>query len=172
MLFPDVVSNDQHKAAGAQKDQDDDERTSEEAAMETENQEEDLEATEAQELKPEQLNSRNVSHKGKGWFGLTLWFSKKTALVVKSDLSTCSLSKVVDSSDVEFQSQEENMEENNLEGQNSGEQQAERNRESTYHTDPDLLLMDTVQVFVFSQHWSLIHSVEVFWCIFNWEFSR
>lgn len=53
---------------------------------------------------------------------------------------------------MEFQSQEENMEENNLEGQNSGEQQAERNRESTYHTDPDLLLMDTVQVFVFSQH--------------------
>lgn len=52
---------------------------------------------------------------------------------------------------MELQSQEEKMEEDNWkEGQNSGEQQAERSRESTYHTDPDLLLTDTVQVFVFS----------------------
>lgn len=36
------------------------------------------------------------------------------------------------------------------EGQISGEQQAERSRESTYHTDPDLLLPDNLQVFVFS----------------------
>lgn len=70
-LFPDVVSINQHEAAGSQKDQDD-EKTSEEAAMEAENQEEDLEATEAQELKPEQLVSKNVSHKGKGCFCLTL----------------------------------------------------------------------------------------------------
>lgn len=148
MLFPDVVSTNQHEAAGSQKNQDD-EKTSEEAVMETENQEEDLEATEAQELKPEQLDSRNVSHKGKDCF--CLWFSKKITSFVKSDLTTSSPSKAVDSSDMELQSQEEKMEEDNWkEGQNSGEQQAERSRESTYHTDPDLLLTDTVQVFVFS----------------------
>lgn len=62
---------------------------------------------------------------------------------------------------MELQIQEEKMEEDNWkEGQNSGEQRAERSRESTYHTDPDLLLTDTVQVFVFSQYWSLFHSVE------------
>lgn len=70
-LFPDVVSANQKEAVGSQKDQDD-EKTSEEAAMETENQEEDFGATEAQELKPEQLDSRKVSDKGKGCFCLTL----------------------------------------------------------------------------------------------------
>lgn len=157
MLFPDVVSTNQHEAAGAQKDQDD-EKTSGEAAMETENQEEDLEVTEAQELKPEQLDSRNVSHKGNGCFCLTLWFSKKITWFVKSDLSTSSPPKDVDSSNMEFLHQEENREEDDWkEGQNSGEPQAERSRESTYHTDPDLLLMDTMQVLVFSQFGPLLN---------------
>lgn len=71
MLFPDVVGTNQHKAAGSPKDQDD-EKTREDATLETENQEEDLEATVVQELKPEQLDSRNVSHKGKGCCGLPL----------------------------------------------------------------------------------------------------
>lgn len=71
MLLPDVASTNQHKAAGAQKDQDE-EKTTEDAAMETEKQEEDLEATEVQELKPEQLDSRKVSHKGKACSALPL----------------------------------------------------------------------------------------------------
>lgn len=40
--------------------------------METEKQEEDLEASEVQELKPEQLDSRKVSHKGKACSALPL----------------------------------------------------------------------------------------------------
>lgn len=63
-MFPDVVSTDQHKAAGPQKDQDD-EKNSEDVAMETENKEEDLETAEVQELKPDQLDSRKLLHKGK-----------------------------------------------------------------------------------------------------------
>ncbi|XP_011610045.2 midasin isoform X2 [Takifugu rubripes] len=112
----DVASTNQHKAAGAQKDQDE-EKTTEDAAMETEKQEEDLEASEVQELKPEQLDSRKVSHK-----------------------------EGADSSEMELQTLEETMEEDKWrEGQNSREQQTERTRESTYHTDPELLLIDNVQ---------------------------
>lgn len=63
LLFPDVASADQQKAAGPQQDQDED-QTDEDVAMETENQEEDLEAAEVQELKPEQLDSSKASQKG------------------------------------------------------------------------------------------------------------
>uniref|UniRef100_A0A665V9V2 Midasin n=1 Tax=Echeneis naucrates TaxID=173247 RepID=A0A665V9V2_ECHNA len=59
----DVASADQQKAAGAQQDQDED-QNDEDVAMETEHQEEDLQATEVQELKPEQLDSSKASHQG------------------------------------------------------------------------------------------------------------
>lgn len=49
---------------------------------------------------------------------------------------------------MEFQRQEENMKEDSWkEGKNSGEPRAKKSRGSSYHTDPDLLLMDTLQVF-------------------------
>uniref|UniRef100_A0A8C3G6C5 Midasin n=1 Tax=Cyclopterus lumpus TaxID=8103 RepID=A0A8C3G6C5_CYCLU len=51
----DVASADQQKAAGPHQDQDD--QNDEDVAMETEKQEEDLQAAEVQELKPEQLDS-------------------------------------------------------------------------------------------------------------------
>lgn len=63
MLFPDVVSADQQKAAGSHQDQDDD-QTIEDVALETDIQEEDLEAADVQELKSEQLDSRKSSQKG------------------------------------------------------------------------------------------------------------
>lgn len=63
MLFPDVASADQQKAAGPQQDQDEDEND-EDVAMETENQEEDLQAADVHELKPEQLDSTKASQKG------------------------------------------------------------------------------------------------------------
>lgn len=59
----DVASSDQQKAAGPQQDQDED-QADEDVAMETENQEEDLEAAEVQDLKPEQLDSSKASQKG------------------------------------------------------------------------------------------------------------
>uniref|UniRef100_A0A3Q3NKD3 Midasin n=1 Tax=Labrus bergylta TaxID=56723 RepID=A0A3Q3NKD3_9LABR len=55
-----VASADQQKAAGPQQDQDE-EQNEEDVAMETENQEEDLQAAEVQELKPEQLDSSKAS---------------------------------------------------------------------------------------------------------------
>lgn len=61
--FPDVASADQQKAAGAHKDQDED-QNDEDVAMETDKQEEDLQAAEVQELKPEQLDSTKASQKG------------------------------------------------------------------------------------------------------------
>uniref|UniRef100_A0A665V858 Midasin n=1 Tax=Echeneis naucrates TaxID=173247 RepID=A0A665V858_ECHNA len=61
----DVASADQQKAAGAQQDQDED-QNDEDVAMETEHQEEDLQATEVQELKPEQLDSSKASHQDSG----------------------------------------------------------------------------------------------------------
>lgn len=65
------------------------------------------------------------------------------------DLSSSSSPEGADSSEMELQTVEETMEEDKWrEGQNSREQQTERTRESTYHTDPELLLMDNVQVFV------------------------
>lgn len=67
----------------------------------------------------------------------------------KLDLSSSSPPEGANSSEMELQTLEETMEEDKWrEGQNSREQQTERTRESTYHTDPELLLMDNVQVFV------------------------
>ena len=70
LLFPDVASADQQKAAGPQQDQDEDD---EDAAMETESQEEDLQAAEVQELKPEQLDSIKASQKGDPFLFILLW---------------------------------------------------------------------------------------------------
>lgn len=161
LLFPDVVCTNQHKAAGSQKDQDD-EKTSEDATLETENQEEDLEDTVVQELKPEQLDSRKFSHKGKGCCGLPLWFSSTTS----QSLSSSSPPEGADSSEMELQSLEDNVEEDKWrEGQNSRERQTERTRESTYHTDPELLLMDNMQVGIcISQDWTLVE--EAWWNAF------
>uniref|UniRef100_A0A3P8RPW4 Midasin n=1 Tax=Amphiprion percula TaxID=161767 RepID=A0A3P8RPW4_AMPPE len=57
-----VASADQQKAAGPQQDQDED-QNDEDVAMETENQEEELQSAEVQELKPEQLDSSKASQK-------------------------------------------------------------------------------------------------------------
>lgn len=65
VLFPDVASTEQQKAAGPQQDQEE-EQNDEDVPMETESQEEQLEAAEVQELKPEQLDSSRASHKGEG----------------------------------------------------------------------------------------------------------
>lgn len=63
LRFPDVASADQQKPAGPQQDQDED-QNDDDVVMETESQEEDLQAAEVQELKPEQLDSTKASQKG------------------------------------------------------------------------------------------------------------
>ncbi|XP_071391101.1 midasin-like [Centroberyx affinis] len=109
----DVASADQQKPAGPQQDQDQDD---EDVAMETEDQEEDLQAVEGQELKPEQLDSTKASHKG------------------------------LDSGEMEAQRQgEEEEEERSKDRQRpKDEERPERSTESTVHTVPELLL-DTLQ---------------------------
>ncbi|KAM7394956.1 hypothetical protein PAMA_006612 [Pampus argenteus] len=111
----DVASADQQKAAGLQQDQDED-QNDEDVAMETENQEEDLQAAEVQELKPEQLDSTKTSQKG------------------------------VDSGEMEVQMQGEEKEDDRSKDRQhlSEEDRAERSTESTIHTVPQLLL-DTMQ---------------------------
>ncbi|GAA6218580.1 midasin [Lates japonicus] len=59
----DVATADQQKTAGPQQDQEEDQNDGD-VAMETEDQEEDLQAAEVQELKPEQLDSTKASQKG------------------------------------------------------------------------------------------------------------
>ncbi|XP_031717306.1 midasin isoform X2 [Anarrhichthys ocellatus] len=110
----DVASADQQKAAGPHQDQDD--QNDEDVAMETEKQEEDLQAAEVQELKPEQLDSTKASQKG------------------------------IDSGEMEVQRQgEEEEEERWKDRQNTREEErAARCGESTIHTVPELLL-DTTQ---------------------------
>uniref|UniRef100_A0A8C4E441 Midasin n=1 Tax=Dicentrarchus labrax TaxID=13489 RepID=A0A8C4E441_DICLA len=112
----DVASADQQKAAGTQQDQDED-QNDEDVAMETENQEEDLQAAEVQELKPEQLDSTKASQTG------------------------------VDSGEMEVQRQGEGEEEERWKDQQNirKDERAERSTESTIHTVPELLL-DTMQV--------------------------
>ncbi|XP_071334594.1 midasin isoform X2 [Trachinotus anak] len=111
----DVASADQQKAAGAPQDQDED-QNDEDVAMETDDQEEDLQAAEVQELKPEQLDSTKASRKG------------------------------ADSGEMEAQRQgeEEEEEERWKDRQHPREERAERSTESTIHTVPELLL-DTMQ---------------------------
>ncbi|XP_042247008.1 midasin [Thunnus maccoyii] len=107
----DVASADQQKAAGPQQDQDED-QNDEDVAMETEDQEEDLQAAEVQELKPEQLDSTKTSQKG------------------------------IDSGEMEVQMQGEEEEEDRLKDHQHprDEERAERSTESTIHTVPELLL--------------------------------
>lgn len=62
-LSSDVATADQQKTAGPQQDQEEDQNDGD-VAMETEDQEEDLQAAEVQELKPEQLDSTKASQKG------------------------------------------------------------------------------------------------------------
>ncbi|XP_035472851.1 midasin isoform X1 [Scophthalmus maximus] len=110
----DVASADQQKAAGTKQDEDQDD---EDVAMETEDQQEDLQAAEVQELKPEQLDSSKASQKG------------------------------VDSGEMEVQRQgeeEEDQERWKDRQPPRGEERAERSTESTIHTVPELLL-DTMQ---------------------------
>ncbi|XP_060907246.1 midasin [Labrus mixtus] len=111
----DVASADQQKAAGPQQDQDE-EQNEEDVAMETENQEEDLQAAEVQELKPEQLDSSKASKTG------------------------------ADSGEMEVQTQAEGEEEERWKERlnTRKEEREERCTESTIHTVPELLL-DTMQ---------------------------
>ncbi|XP_059212052.1 midasin [Centropristis striata] len=112
----DVASADQQKAAGPHQDQDED-QNDEDVAMETEKQEEDLQAAEVQELKPEQLDSTKASQKG------------------------------VDSGEMEMEVQrqgEEEEEERWKDRQHSKAEQTDRATESTIHTVPELL-SDTMQ---------------------------
>ncbi|XP_039980712.1 midasin isoform X5 [Xiphias gladius] len=111
----DVASADQQKAERAQQDQDYDQKI-EDVAMETEDQEDDLQAAEVQELKPEQLDSTKAAQ------------------------------KVVDSGEMEVERQgEEEDQDRWKERQHPREEErAERSTESTIHTVPDLLL-DTMQ---------------------------
>ncbi|KAI9517137.1 AAA ATPase midasin, partial [Dissostichus eleginoides] len=111
----DVASADQQKAAGPHKDQDED-QNDEDVAMETDKQEEDLQAAEVQELKPEQLDSTKASQKG------------------------------ADSGEMEVQKQgEEDDEERWKDRQKPREEErGDRRTESTIHTVPELL-MDTMQ---------------------------
>ncbi|XP_061563343.1 midasin [Cololabis saira] len=106
----DVANQDQQKAAEPQKDQS--EEQSDDVAMETEEQEEELHAAEIQELKPEQLDSNKSSKKG----------------VDSGEL------------DVQMQGEEEEEDERRKDQQQSREDnRAERSTESTIHTVPELL---------------------------------
>ncbi|XP_054474709.1 midasin [Anoplopoma fimbria] len=110
----DVASADQQKAAGPHQDQDD--QNDEDVAMETDKQEEDLQAAEIQELKPEQLDSSKASQKG------------------------------IDSGEMEVEVQKQGEEEERWRDRRNPreEERADRRTESTIHTVPDLL-SDTMQ---------------------------
>uniref|UniRef100_A0A674E141 Midasin n=1 Tax=Salmo trutta TaxID=8032 RepID=A0A674E141_SALTR len=109
----DVASADQQKPDRAPQDED---QEDDDIAMDTEEQEEDLRAVEAQELKPEQLDSTRASQKG------------------------------LDSGELEALRQHEEDEERPKDTQgHSDEECPERSTESTIHTVPELL-MDTLQV--------------------------
>uniref|UniRef100_A0A674DWW2 Midasin n=1 Tax=Salmo trutta TaxID=8032 RepID=A0A674DWW2_SALTR len=108
----DVASADQQKPDRAPQDED---QEDDDIAMDTEEQEEDLRAVEAQELKPEQLDSTRASQKG------------------------------LDSGELEALRQHEEDEERPKDTQgHSDEECPERSTESTIHTVPELL-MDTLQ---------------------------
>uniref|UniRef100_A0A3Q1JQ86 Midasin n=1 Tax=Anabas testudineus TaxID=64144 RepID=A0A3Q1JQ86_ANATE len=106
----DVASADQQKAAGTQ--QEHDEENDEDVAMETEDQEDNLQATDIQELKPEQLDSTKTSQKG------------------------------VDSGEMELQRQGVEEEEERWQDQQHPrkDERANRSTESTIYTVPQLLL--------------------------------
>eukprot|EP00063_Salmo_salar_P024834 XP_013999669.1 PREDICTED: midasin-like [Salmo salar] len=108
----DVASADQQKPDRAPQDED---QEDDDIAMDTEEQEEDLRAVEAQELKPEQLDSTRASQKG------------------------------LDSGELEALRLHDEDEERPKDTQgHNDEERPERSTESTIHTVPELL-MDTLQ---------------------------
>ncbi|KAJ8270795.1 hypothetical protein GJAV_G00119370 [Gymnothorax javanicus] len=114
----DAASVDQQKPAGAQMEEDLEEE--DDIAMDAQDEEEDLQAVDAKELKPEQLDSANSKQKG----------LERTELEPK---------RPGDEKDHEEE------EEKRLEDRwDKDEDRPERSRESTIHTVPELL-MDTVQ---------------------------
>ncbi|XP_028296182.1 midasin isoform X2 [Gouania willdenowi] len=109
----DVANAEQQKAAGPHQDQDEDHN--DDVAMETEK-EEELQAAKTQELKPESLDTPKASLKG------------------------------VDSEEMEVQRQLNEEEEEDRwrdRQQLRDEERAKRSSESTIHTNPELLLLDT-----------------------------
>lgn len=104
----DVASAEQQKAVGAQPEQEED-QTDEGVAMDTDDKEEDLQVSEVQDLKPQQLDSMKASQKG------------------------------VDSGEMEVQRQEEDKERWKDPRHPREEERAERNTESSVHAVPELL---------------------------------
>ncbi|KAF3702507.1 Midasin Dynein-related AAA-ATPase MDN1 MIDAS-containing protein [Channa argus] len=108
----DVASADQQKATGAQQEHDED-QIDEDIAMETDEQEDNLRATEIQELKPELMDSTKASQKG------------------------------VDSGELQRQREEKEKEILESHQDPKEGERADRNTESTIHTVPQLLLATT-----------------------------
>ncbi|KAM4713456.1 midasin isoform 2-T2 [Anableps anableps] len=104
----DVASAEQQKAAGPLKDQDEDEN--DDVAMDTEDQEEQLQSSNVEELKPDQLETSKFSQKG------------------------------VESGEIEVQRQDEEDESLKERPHPEEEERATRSTESTIHTVPALLL--------------------------------
>ncbi|XP_038145137.1 midasin isoform X1 [Cyprinodon tularosa] len=103
----DVASAEQEKAAGPQRDQEEEE----DVAMETEDQEEQLKSADVEELKPDHLEAAKFSQKG------------------------------VEGGEMEAQQQDEEDERpKDRQHQPVEEERAERGRESSIHTVPELLL--------------------------------
>ncbi|KAG5846734.1 hypothetical protein ANANG_G00118110 [Anguilla anguilla] len=114
----DAASADQQKAAGAQQDEDQEE-DDDDIAMDAQDEEEDLEAVDAKELKPEQLDSAKSKQKG----------------LERTELEPQRLGD---------EDEDEDEEERSEGRRDKGEDRPERSWESTVHTVPELL-MDTQQ---------------------------
>ncbi|XP_064196020.1 midasin isoform X1 [Anguilla rostrata] len=112
----DAASADQQKAAGAQQDEDQEE-DDDDIAMDAQDEEEDLQAVDAKELKPEQLDSAKSKQKG----------------LERTELEPQRLGD-----------EDEDEEERSEGRRDKGEDRPERSWESTVHTVPELL-MDTQQ---------------------------
>ncbi|XP_061756335.1 midasin isoform X2 [Nerophis ophidion] len=104
----DVASADQQKAAGPQQDKVEDQ--DEDVLMETEHQDEDLQAAEVQELKHEKLDPTNATQKG------------------------------IENGEMELQKQENDEDERMDSQPPRSKDKAEKNTESTFHTVPELLI--------------------------------
>lgn len=158
----DVASADQQKPAGAQLKHEEEEE--EDIAMDTEEQEEDLKAVEAQELKPEQLESAKArrkgtavrSHRTQAWwavclptheylsqlFQYTVYVSFDTFNPGKELVTSLSALAGLESGELEPQRQGEEEEEESKPELKRGhdEERPERSTESTIHTVPELLV--------------------------------
>nr|XP_057921265.1 midasin [Doryrhamphus excisus] len=112
----DVANADQQKAGRPQQDQAED-QDADDVAMETEHQDEDVEAAEVQELKHERLDSTKSSQKG------------------------------IESGDMDVQTTENEEGEHTDTRQPPAREKAEKNTQSTFHTIPELLMdtMQTVE---------------------------